>query len=82
MGTVILRPGREKPVLNHHPWIFSGAIGRTEGHPQDGDIVEVRDADRRFLASGYFNRHSQITVRLLTWTEKVPGRDFWRRRIH
>ena len=83
MARVILRPGREKPVLNHHPWIFSGAIGRIEGEPQDGDIVEVRDADRRFLASGYINRHSQISVRLLTWTEgEMPDQGFWRRRIH
>jgi 23S rRNA (cytosine1962-C5)-methyltransferase len=83
MARVILRPGREKPILNHHPWIFSGAIGRIEGEPQDGDIVEVRDADRRFLASGYINRHSQISVRLLTWTEgEIPDQEFWRRRIH
>ncbi len=82
MGMVILRPGRERPVLNHHPWIFSGAIGRIEGEPQDGDIVEVRDADKHFLATGYINRHSQITVRLLTWTAgEIPDQDFWRRRM-
>ena len=67
MGTIVLRPGREKPVLNHHPWIFSGAIGRIEGEPAGGDIVQVVDHQHRFLAKGYINRHSQITVRLLTW---------------
>jgi len=82
MGTIILRPGREKPVLNHHPWIFSGAIGRIEGKPVDGDIVEVVDERHRFLARGYINRHSQITVRLLTWVDdEIPDRAFWRQRI-
>jgi len=82
MGTIILRPGREKPVLNRHPWIFSGAIGRIEGKPVDGDIVEVVDERHRFLARGYINRHSQITVRLLTWAEdEIPDRAFWRQRI-
>ena len=82
MGTVVLRPGKEKPVLNHHPWIFSGAIGRIEGDPADGDIVEVVDHERHFLARGYINRHSQITVRLLTWAEdEAPDSTFWRQRI-
>jgi 23S rRNA (cytosine1962-C5)-methyltransferase len=82
MGAVILRPGREKPVLNHHPWVFSGAIGRIDGEPAPGDMVDVLDRQGRFLARGYFNRHSQITVRLVTWVEgEVPDRSFWRRRI-
>jgi len=82
VGAVVLRPGKEKPVLNHHPWIFSGAIGRIEGAPADGDIVEVADHKRHFLARGYINRHSQITVRLLTWTEDEPvDQTFWRQRI-
>jgi 23S rRNA (cytosine1962-C5)-methyltransferase len=82
MGTVVLRPGKEKPILNHHPWIFSGAIGRIEGDPTNGDIVEVLDHERDFLARGYINRHSQITVRLLTWYEgEKIDRSFWLRRI-
>ena len=82
MGTVILRPGKEKPILNHHPWIFSGAIGRIEGDPTDGDIVEVLNHERDFLARGYINRHSQITVRLLTWYEEEKiDHSFWLRRI-
>lgn len=82
MGSVVLRPGREKPVLNHHPWIFSGAIGRIEGEPADGDIVEVIDHERHFLARGYINRHSQITVRLISWAkEQTLDLAFWRQRI-
>ena len=82
MGVVVLRPGKMKPVVNHHPWIFSGAIGCIEGEPADGDIVEVVDHDRQFLARGYINRHSQITVRLLTWAEdEKVDLAFWQQRI-
>jgi 23S rRNA (cytosine1962-C5)-methyltransferase len=82
MGTVVLRPGREKPVLNRHPWIFSGAIGRIDGSPADGEIVEVVDREHKFLAKGYINRHSQIAVRLLTWSrQENPDQAFWRKRI-
>ncbi len=82
MARVILKRGREKPVLNRHPWVFSGAIKRIEGEVADGDVVEVADYRGRFLARGYLNRRSQITVRLLTWDEgEVIGEDFWRHRL-
>jgi 23S rRNA (cytosine1962-C5)-methyltransferase len=82
MARVVLKRGREKPVLNWHPWIFSGAIQRIEGEAADGEVVEVADYRGRFLARGYLNRRSQITVRLLTWDEsEAIGIDFWRRRL-
>ena len=81
-ANVILKKGRAKPVLRRHPWVFSGAIHHVDGSPDDGDIVDVRDAGHNWLARGYFNRQSQIRVRLLTWdkTEEI-GPDFWRLRL-
>ena len=82
MARVILKQGREKPVLKRHPWIFSGAIKRIEGEVANGEVVEVADYQGRFLARGYLNRRSQIEVRLLTWDEdEVIGGEFWRRRL-
>ncbi|MCR4405613.1 MAG: class I SAM-dependent rRNA methyltransferase [Anaerolineae bacterium] len=82
MSTVILKKGRAKPVLLHHPWVFSGAIARIEGEAQDGDVVVVRDAGGNFLAQGMLNRRSQIAVRLLSWDESgVIDSDFWRTRL-
>jgi len=82
MGRVVLKAGKDKAVRNHHPWVFSGAVERLEGDPTDGDIVDVVDVDRRFLARGYINRRSQIVVRLLSWSEDEPVDDaFWSRRI-
>lgn len=65
-GVVILKKDRARPVLQHHPWIFSGAIARVEGEPLDGDVVDVRDAGGNWLARGTYNSRSQIVVRLLT----------------
>nr|HID13334.1 class I SAM-dependent rRNA methyltransferase [Anaerolineae bacterium] len=79
---VTLKPGREKPVLNRHPWIFSGAIQRIEGQPTDGEIVQVRDSQGEFLAWGTLNRRSQITVRLLSWDpDETIDRALFRRRL-
>lgn len=82
MTEVILRRGRASPVMRRHPWIFSGSIDSLEGDPDDGSIVDVYDAGHNWLARGYINRQSQITVRLLTWQrDGVVDRAFWRRRL-
>jgi 23S rRNA (cytosine1962-C5)-methyltransferase len=81
-ATVVLKRGREKPVRNRHPWIFSGAIARLEGEAQDGDLVRVVDSRGGYLATGYLNRRSQIAVRLLTWdAQQEVDRAFWRQRL-
>lgn len=81
-ATVILKPDREKPVRQGHPWIFSGAIQRLPEQAQDGDIVAVCDARGAWLAQGYLNRASQIQVRLLSWDSKeVIDEHFWRRKL-
>ena len=79
---VVLKKGREKSVLNRHPWVFSGAVERIEGNPTDGDVVDVWDSRARFLARGIINQHSQIVVRILTWDQDERiGEGFWRGRL-
>ncbi|HOA24865.1 MAG TPA: class I SAM-dependent rRNA methyltransferase [Aggregatilineales bacterium] len=84
-GIVILKQGREKPVLQYHPWVFSGAIDSTRTNLEDvepGDIVEVRDYRGGFLARGYWNPRSQIRVRILTWDQNdLIGPAWWRVRM-
>lgn len=80
-ATVIIRPDREKPVLNRHPWIFSGAIERIEGNPEPGAIVTVVRRDGSFLARGTFNPRSQIVVRILTWEDESIDDTWWRDRL-
>lgn len=77
-----LKKGREKPVINRHPWVFSGAIARIDGEPTPGDIVDVLASDGRWLARGYYNPHSQIRLRILTWQgEQEIDSDFWAARL-
>ena len=81
-ATLVLKPGREKPVLNRHPWVFSGAIARITGSPAPGDVMDVVDGNGRFLARAYFNPHSQIRARILTWDEHTEIDDaFWRQQM-
>jgi 23S rRNA (cytosine1962-C5)-methyltransferase len=63
MPSVILKPKREKSLLNYHPWVFSGAIARVDGKPIPGDTVDVLAGDGRWLARGAYSPQSQIRVR-------------------
>ncbi len=78
---VRLKPNRDKPVRQGHPWIFSGAIEHIAPTAADGAIVDVTAADGRWLARGYLNRRSQIQVRLLTWVQEPIDTSFWRDRL-
>ena len=40
MNKIILKPGKDRSVFRYHPWIFSGAIAKTEGKLQEGDWSE------------------------------------------
>lgn len=81
-ATAVLDPGRNKTIVRRHPWVFSGAISRVEGAPQDGDQIALRSASGEFLARGYWNSQSSIRVRLCTWDESEHMDDaFWRARI-
>jgi 23S rRNA (cytosine1962-C5)-methyltransferase len=76
-ATVQLKPGREKPVQNRHPWIFSGAIRSIDGQPAPGDLVTIRAHDGMWLATAYYNPHSQIRARILSWEEGEEIDEAW-----
>ncbi|MFN0175823.1 MAG: class I SAM-dependent rRNA methyltransferase [Saprospiraceae bacterium] len=74
---VFLRPGKEIPILRFHPWVFSGAIAHTEGHPEDGDLAEVYDKKGNLLGVGHFH-HGSIAVRLLSFgAADLESESFW-----
>jgi 23S rRNA (cytosine1962-C5)-methyltransferase len=78
---VVLEPNRERPLLERHPWVFSGAVARLEGHPGDGGEVVVAAADGTFVARGLFNSRSQIRVRLYRWENEPLDEAFFGRRV-
>jgi 23S rRNA (cytosine1962-C5)-methyltransferase len=75
----------QKDLARHlragHPWVFRKAVEKAPKGLAPGAIVDVTD-DGRFVARGYFDPHSAITVRILT-REPAEAVDaaFWRRRV-
>ena len=68
---VVLKPGKEKPLLNRHHWIFSRAVAKL---PEflDGECLSVVSAEGAFLGVGYFNRRAQIIGRMITFDAIDP----------
>lgn len=76
MKKLFLKAAKTAAVERFHPWVFSGAVQRKEGHPADGEVVEVRGHDGRYLATGHYQDGS-ICVRIFSFEETEAGADFW-----
>ncbi len=82
LGLCILKAGREKSLLRRHPWIFSGAIERVNGQPQNGDTVAVHASQGTFLGYAAYNALSKISARMWSWQESDRmDADFFRHKI-
>lgn len=82
MIDVILKKGKEKAAMLHHPWIFSGAIDKIKGKPLNGEIVKVCSASAEFLAYAYYNDQSRVALRLLEWDEsKTIDKDWYQEKL-
>jgi 23S rRNA (cytosine1962-C5)-methyltransferase len=80
VAEVRLKPGREKPALKGHPWVFSGAVAATTG-PAEAPLARVLAADGRDLGLGFYNPASRIPVRLLGRGVAAADRAFFASRL-
>ncbi len=77
---IILKSGKDQSLYRRHPWVFSGAIKKTYGPLNEGDVVEVFNNKDEFLATGHY-QIGTIAVRVLSFEQTDPGYDLWIKRI-
>ena len=77
---VYLKAGKEESLKRFHPWVFSGAIAKVEGEPEEGEVVDVYTSKKEFIACGHYQIGS-IAVRVLTFQQEEINREFWKRRL-
>lgn len=77
---IILKPHKEESLLRFHPWIFSGAIQKIDGNPNEGDDVDVYTHDGTFCAKGHYQIGS-IAIRVYSFENTEPSYDFWKSKI-
>ena len=80
MISILLKPKKEESLLRFHPWLFSGAIQKIEGNPTEGDLVQIIDSNRQFVAIGHYQIGS-IAVRVVSFNDVTIDASFWDNKI-
>ena len=80
MKRIYLKRGKEESLRRFHPWIFSGAIARTDDGIEEGEVVEVLTADKEYIATGHFQIGS-IMVRVLSFDNETIDQKFYEHRL-
>ena len=80
MKNLYLLKNKEESLRRFHPWVFSGAVQRIEGQPQEGERLRVLTSQGEFIAIGHWQIGS-IAVRVLTFEDEPIDRAFWVRRL-
>lgn len=81
MHHLTLKPGKEKSLLRHHPWIFSGATS-LPANLQPGETLLIRSAGGQALAAAAVSPTSQIVARVWSFNPQEPiDRSFFQKRI-
>ncbi|QEL18073.1 class I SAM-dependent rRNA methyltransferase [Limnoglobus roseus] len=65
-----------------HPWIFQKMVEKPHTRLLGGTIVDIEDRGGQWVARGFYNGHSRISVRVLTSNrdEQIDA-DFFRKKI-
>ena len=74
--SIELHGSKLESVKRYHPWIFSGAIKTATNELTEGQVVDVFDNRKQFLARGHF-QPSTIAVRVLTFDDVAIDQNFF-----
>lgn len=67
MAAVFLHKKRKARLEQGHPWVYKSEIERVDGEVVPGQLVPVQTHLGQYLATGYYNEASQITVRIVSY---------------
>ncbi|MBQ8798440.1 MAG: class I SAM-dependent rRNA methyltransferase [Lachnospiraceae bacterium] len=65
-GMVTVKKGEARSLKAGGLWIYDNEIDTITGAIEDGELVRVNDFDGFVLGTGFLNRKSKLTVRMLT----------------
>ena len=81
MAKIYLKKNEERRIKHGHLWVFSNEIGKTEGKPENGDIIPLYDHSGVKLGEGFYNKNSLIALRLLHPSYESDFADYTRSMI-
>lgn len=66
---IYLKKGKEKPLLQRHHWIYSGAIKEVTSK-EEGDLLEVFSSSGKKLGTAFLNPGHSIAAHMITFGEE------------
>jgi len=79
MNKVVVNRAAAQRLRLFFPWVYRSDIQQAAGDA--GDLVSVHAPDGAFLGIGYINPASEISVRILSFSDVEINRDFFRERL-
>jgi len=79
MAGLIIRP--RSRILHGHDWVYATEVAKSFGHPQDGDVVSLKDGADRLIGTAIYNSRSQIVARRISRQRQLLDPGFFKRRI-
>lgn len=79
MAGLIVKP--RSRILHGHDWVYASEVLKVYGHPEDGDVIFLKDGRDRLLGSGIYNSRSPIAARRFSPVKQDLNADFLRRRL-
>lgn len=62
----ITKKGENRARMGH-PWVFEGEVLKESEKPENGSLVDVVIEKGKYIGTGFYNDHSKIRVRLLSY---------------
>jgi len=79
MNKIVVNRAAARRLRLFFPWVYRTDIQQAAGDA--GDLVSVHAPDGAFLGIGYINPASEISVRILSFSDVEINRDFFRERL-
>ncbi len=71
MEKVIIKNIAVSKIKTFNPWIYKNEIKKIPKNIKSGEVIEIYSQKNEFLGIGYINPLSKITVRILSFFEKI-----------
>lgn len=81
MEKIFLKPNEDRRIRLGHLWIFSNEISNASENIVNGDLVEVYDAQKKFLGTGFYNKNSLIAVRIISFEKLNNLKSLFKNRL-
>lgn len=81
MTKIIVKKDKEQKILNFYPNVYKDEIKEIIGEAKNGDIVDICNAEMKFLARAYVTESTSAFARVLTTKDEKIDKDFIYKRI-